>query len=326
LPEVAPSYSAQRATAARSEWPRLAPWAALGLGSPLRRQEALAGYIAILPWLLGFLIFSAGPIAVSLVLMFVRWEVLTPPTWAGLENFDRLIHDPLVLTTLWNTLFYTVLAVPLHLAAALAAALLLNVGVRGTNVYRVLIYLPSQMPAVASAILWFFIFSPTYGLANAVLGWFGVPAQQWLYDVNLVKPSLVIMAVWSLGGAMIIFLAGLQSIPDVLYEAARIDGAGVWRLFRHITMPLLSPTIFFNLIIGMIGSFQVFTNVLIMTDGGPGSSSLMYVLYIYRNAFQNFRMGYASTLAWVLFLIVLVLTVIQFRVSRSWVYYEAEPE
>ena len=220
-----------------------------------------------------------------------------------------MIHDPLVPVALWNTFFYTILAVPLHLAAALAAAMLLNVGVRGTNMYRVLIYLPSQMPVVASAILWFFIFSPTYGLANGVLGWFGIPAQQWLYDVNLVKPSLVIMAVWSLGGAMIIFLAGLQGIPEVLYEAARIDGAGTWRLFRHITVPLLSPTIFFNLIIGIIGSFQVFTNVLIMTDGGPGNASLMFVLYIYRKAFQNFRMGYASVLAWVLFLIVLVLTV-----------------
>ncbi|HEY3057721.1 MAG TPA: sugar ABC transporter permease [Chloroflexota bacterium] len=317
-----PSYPAQRAASVRSALPRLT----LGLGSPLRRQEAIAGYVAVMPWILGFLIFSAGPIVMSFVLMFMRWEVLTPPAWSGLDNFDRLIHDPVVPISLWNTFIYTILAVPLHLLAALAAALLLNVGVRGTNVYRVLIYLPSQMPVVASAILWFFIFSPTYGLANGILGWIGVAPQQWLYDVNLVKPSLVIMAVWSLGGAMIIFLAGLQGIPDALYEAARIDGAGAWRLFRHITVPLLSPTIFFNLIIGIIGSFQVFTNVLIMTDGGPGNSSLMFVLYIYRNAFQNFRMGYASLLAWVLFLIVLVLTVIQFRVSRSWVYYEAESE
>jgi multiple sugar transport system permease protein len=329
LPELA-SATAPGVTVARGQAPALGErlgslrrgW--LGPGSRQRRDEAIAGYIAILPWLLGFLIFSAGPIVVSFVLMFMRWEVLTPPTWAGLENFDRLVHDPLVPVALWNTLFYTVLAVPLHLAAALGAALLLNVGVRGTNYYRLLLYLPSLIPVVASAILWFFIFSPTYGLANAVLGWFGIPAQQWLYDVNLVKPSLVIMAVWALGGAMIIFLAGLQGIPDVLYEAARIDGAGAWRLFRHITVPLLSPTIFFNFIIGIIGSFQVFTNVLIMTDGGPGNASLMFVLYIYRNAFQNFRMGYASVLAWVLFALVLVLTAIQFRVSRRWVFYEGE--
>src|SRR5262249_53565656 len=208
LPDVLRSYPARPAPPIRSTL----PWLSLRLGSPLRRQEALAGYLSIVPWFLGFLIFSAGPIVMSFVLMFMRWEVITPPAWSGLDNFDRLIHDPLVPVSLWNTLFYTVLAVPLHLAAALAAALLLNVGVRGTNVYRVLIYLPSQMPAVASAILWFFIFSPTYGLANGILGWFGLPSQQWLYDVNLVKPSLVIMAVWSLGGAMIIFLAGLQGI------------------------------------------------------------------------------------------------------------------
>jgi multiple sugar transport system permease protein len=180
------------------------------------------------------------------------------------------------------------------------------------------------MPAVASSILWFFIFSPTYGLANAILGWLGIPPQKWLWDTNLVKPSLVLMAIWGLGNAMIIFLAGLQGIPDALYEAAMIDGAGTWRLFVHITLPMLSPSIFFNLTMGIIGSFQVFTNVFMMTSGGPGNASLMRVLYIYRNAFVFFRMGYASLLAWILFAIVLVVTAIQLRVSRMWVYYEGE--
>ncbi|HEY3109078.1 MAG TPA: sugar ABC transporter permease [Chloroflexota bacterium] len=226
--------------------------------------------------------------------------------------------------SLFNTVFYTALVVPLHLLAALIAALLLNVGLRGTNVYRAIIYLPSQMPLVASSILWFFIFSPTYGLANALLGYLGLPEQAWLWDVHLVKPSLVIMAVWAFGGAMIIFLAGLQGIPETLYEAASIDGASGWDRFRHVTLPMLSPTIFFNLIIGLIGSFQVFTSVYVMTSGGPGTASLMLVLYVYRHAFQNFKMGYASALAWLLFGIVLVLTVIQFRLSRRWVYYEAE--
>jgi multiple sugar transport system permease protein len=218
------------------------------------------------------------------------------------------------------------LAVPLNMLAALLAAMLLNVGVRGTNLYRAIIYLPSQMPAVASAILWFFIFSPTYGLANDFLAWFGIPPQQWLWDVNLVKPSLVIMAIWAFGGAMIIFLAGMQGIPEALYEAADIYGATIWTRFRHITIPMLSPVIFFNLVIGIIGSFQVFTNVFVMTNGGPGNASLMLVLYIYRNAFQNFKMGYASLLSWVLFAIVLVLTVVQFRTSRMWVYYEGEAQ
>jgi multiple sugar transport system permease protein len=180
------------------------------------------------------------------------------------------------------------------------------------------------MPLIASSILWFFIFSPTYGLANALLGLFGLPEQAWLWDVDLVKPSLVVMAVWAFGGAMIIFLAGLQGIPEVLHEAAAIDGASSWHRFRHVTLPMLSPTIFFNLVIGIIGSFQVFTNVFVMTQGGPGTSSLMLVLYVYRHAFQNFKMGYASTLAWLLFCIVLVFTVVQFRLSRRWVYYEGE--
>lgn len=290
----------------------------------LRHQEALAGLLAILPWFVGFVLFSAGPIVASFILMFMEWEVITPATFSGLGNFRRLFRDSLVIQSLHNTFFYTILAVPLNLVAALFAALLLNARIRGTNVYRALIHLPSQIPAVASAILWFFILSPTYGLANDVLAWFGIPPQQWLWDVRLVKPSLVMMAIWGLGNAMIIFLAGLQGISETLYEAAAIDGAGSWRLFRHITLPMLSPSIFFNLTMGIIGSFQVFTNVFIMTSGGPGNASLMLVLHIYRNAFVNYRMGYASLLAWILFLIVLAVTALQLRASRSWVYYEGE--
>ena len=295
-----------------------------GQNRSLRTREAFAGYIAVSPWIFGFLIFSLGPIIASLVLVFTKWEVITPVEFIGFKNFTRLASDKLVLQALGNTFFFTFLSVPLSMVAALCAALLLNVNVAGTNVYRALIYLPSQMPAVASAILWFFIFSPTYGLANNILGWFGIPGQQWLWNVDLVKPCLVVMSIWNLGTGMIVFLAGLQSIPESLYEAARIDGAGVFRLFQHITIPMLSPTIFFNLTMGIIGSFQVFTSVFMMTAGGPGNSSLMLVLYIYRNAFQNFKMGYASLLAWVLFLIVMLITVIQFRVARGWVYYEGE--
>jgi multiple sugar transport system permease protein len=290
----------------------------------MRRREALAGYVAILPWLLGFLFFTLGPLVASFGLMFTDWEILTPPSWNDFGNFRRVAADSLVPISLYNTLFYTALAVPLNLLAALLAALLLNVGVAGTNVYRAVTYLPSQMPLVASSILWFFIFSPTYGLANAALGLVGIPEQAWLWDVNLVKPSLVLMAVWAFGGGMIIFLAGLQGIPEALYEAAAIDGANGWHRFRHVTLPMLSPTIFFNLIIGVIASFQVFTSVFVMTQGGPGNASLMLVLYVYRHAFQNFKMGYASLLAWLLFAIVLAFTIVQFRVSQRWVYYEGE--
>lgn len=290
----------------------------------MRREEAIAGFICILPWFLGFLFFALGPVLVSFGLMFMRWEVLTPPEFVGLANFERFFKDPLVVKSLVNTGIYTVFAVPLQLLMALFAALLLNVNVKGTNIYRTLLYLPSQMPLVASSILWFFIFSPTYGLANSLISVVGIPPQKWLFDTQLVKPSLILMSTWSFGNAMIIFLAGLQGVPEVLYEAARIDGAGKWALLRHITLPMISPVILFNLIIGLIGAFQVFTNVFIMTDGGPGNSSLVLNLYIYRNGFENFRMGYASVLAWVLFAIVLVMTVIQFRLSGKWVYYEGE--
>lgn len=292
--------------------------------SKMRRDEAVAGYLAILPWFLGFLIFAIGPIIASFVLMFMHWEVLTPPTFAGLDNFKRFFADPLVGKALINTAIFTVFAVPLQLGVALFAALLLNVDVKGTNIYRTLLYLPTQMPAAASSILWFFIFSPTYGLANQLLGAVGIPPQKWLFDTTLVKPAIILMATWGFGNSMIIFLAGLKGVPDELYEAAKIDGANRWALFRYITLPMISPTILFNLIIGLIGAFQVFANVFIMTAGGPGNASLMLNLYIYRNAFQNFRMGYASVLAWVLFSFVMILTLIQLWVSRRWVYYEGE--
>lgn len=296
----------------------------LGSGLTMKQREAIAGYVAISPWMIGFLVLAAGPILASFGFMFTKWELITPPEWIGLNNFRRLLGDPLVPKALWNTFFYTVLSVPLNLIAALFAASLLNVRVKGSNIYRALIYLPSQMPVAATAILWFFIFSPTYGLANGVLGWFGIEPQGWLWDSQLVKPALVIMAVWNVGVAMIIFLAGLQGVPEALYEAAMIDGAGAWKRFRHVTLPMISPTILFNLIMGIIGSFQVFTQVYIMTGGGPGNASLMLVLHIYNNAFAAFKMGYASVLAWVLFCIVMILTAIQFRLSRKWVFYEGE--
>ncbi len=282
------------------------------------------GYIAILPWLIGFLVFTAGPMVFSAYLTFTSWELITPPEWIGLANYEFLLKDKMFLDTLRNTTMYTVISVPLQLIIALGVALLLNLNVRGTNWYRAIIFLPSQTPAVASAMLWFLIFSPTSGLANVILKWFGVPEQRWLWDVNLVKPALITIAVWAFGGAMIIFLAGLQDIPQSLYEAADIDGASAVSKFFNITVPLLSPTIFFNLVIGLIGAFQVFTPVYLMTRGGPGTSSMMMNMLIYRHGFEEFNMGYASLLAWVLFLIVIVLTIVQFTVARRWVYYEGD--
>jgi multiple sugar transport system permease protein len=292
--------------------------------SPLRRKEATFGFIAILPWLLGFLIFTAGPMVFSAYLIFTEWELITPPEWVGLANIRTLLDDQMFRDTLLNTAIYTVVSVPLQLLVALGVALLLNQNIRGSNLYRAVIFLPSQTPVVATAMLWFFIFSPTGGLANAALDVFGIPPQRWLWDINLVKPALIAIAVWSFGSAMIIFLAGLQDVPQSLYEAADLDGASAFSKLMNITLPLITPTIFFNLVIGLIGAFQVFTPVYLMTGGGPGTSSMMMGLLIYREGFEEFNMGYASLLAWVLFLIVIVLTAIQFSVAKRWVYYEGD--
>jgi multiple sugar transport system permease protein len=288
----------------------------------LRRRESLIGYAAITPWVVGFLLFTAGPMVYSAYLAFTDWDLISPPQWVGLENFGELSEDTVLREVLWNTFIYTGLAVPLQLVAALAAALLLNLEIRGKNLYRAVIFLPSQIPFVATAILWFIIYNPNYGLANNLLSGLGLPSVPWLEDTRFVKPALIIMGVWAFGNAMIIFLAGLQNIPVHLQEAAKIDGAGAVSRFRYITIPMLSPTIFFNLIIGTIGALQVFVPPYVMTNGGPGNSSLMGVLYIYQEGFQNFDMGYASLLSWILFTVILILTFIQFRLAKRWVYYE----
>lgn len=288
----------------------------------LRRRESLTGYLAISPWLLGFILLIAGPMAFSTYLMFTSWDLISTPRWVGLANVSRLIHDSVFREVLWNTIFYTCISVPVQLALALGVALLLNLEILGRNVYRAAAFLPSQIPYVATAILWFIIYNPNFGVANQILGKFGFSEIHWLDNTHWVKPALIIMSVWAFGNAMVIFLAGLQGIPLHLQEAASIDGADIFRRFVHVTIPMLSPTILFNLIIGTIGALQVFVPPYIMTDGGPGNSSLMGVLYIYQVGFQNFDMGYASLLSWILFLIIMLLTLGQFRLARRWVYYE----
>jgi multiple sugar transport system permease protein len=287
-------------------------------------REAVDGWLFILPWSLGFLFFTAGPMLASAALSFMEWEILTPATWVGLANFRLMLQDPLFYKSLYNTAFYTFLGVPLYLVASLLMALLLNLPLRGTSIYRTFFFVPSLTPSVANALLWVWIFSPDFGLANYFLQAVGLPPQKWLFDVNLAKPSLILMGLWGIGSQMVIFLAGLQGIPQVLYEAAHIDGANNWQRFWNITLPMLSPTIFFNLVIGIIGSFQVFTTAFIATQGGPQNATLFYVLYLWRNGFDYFKMGYGAALAWVLFLIVLILTLIQFKIAKRLVYYEIE--
>ncbi|MFN8489033.1 MAG: sugar ABC transporter permease [Caldilineaceae bacterium] len=290
--------------------------------SSLLRREAIEGFLCITPWLLGFILFTAGPMIASIWLATTNYEILRPISFTGLANFTKAGRDPLFFKSLWNTAYYTALYVPLHLITALLVALLLNVKVRGLGFYRVIYYIPSIMPAVASAFLWMWIFNPNYGLANALLHLFGLPPQKWIFDETLAKPSFVIMGLWGLGSAMLVFLAGLQGIDPVLYEAADIDGANSWTKFWRITLPMMTPVLFFNLIIGIIGSFQVFTTAFIATKGGPNNATLFYVLYIYRQGWEFAKMGYASALAWVLFIVVLLLTLVQFKLAGRWVYYE----
>lgn len=290
-------------------------------GSLLRR-EALDGYIFILPWIIGFVVFIAGPMVASFLISFMRWEIVTPPAWVGVEQYRKLFNDSRFYLSLYNTAYYVFIGVPLHLLLALLAAMAMNLNLRGIRFYRTIYFIPSITPVVASSLLWLWIFNPEFGLANAALTALGLPRLFWLQDPALAKAAFIIMSFWSIGGQMVILLAGLKGIPRTLYEAAEIDGAGRWASFRHITLPMLSPAIFFNLILAIIGAFQVFTQSYIITGGGPENATLFYVLYLYRMAFENFQMGYASAMAWVLFLIILLFTFAQFRLSDRWVFYE----
>jgi len=340
-------------------------------GRKLLRREAWAGWLFAAPWLLGFLIFTAGPILVSILFSFCHYDVLHPARYVGLKNYRDLVADPLVWKTIYNVGFLSLLGMPLGMAAGLALAMLLNAKVRGMAWYRTAFYLPSIVPAVANAILWMWILQPDFGLVNAGyratigahvapfvqatvgaletwlahqaealptwLDWLGGPlrnpwwlhwlveAPKWLASESWSKPALILMGLWGAGAGMIIWLAGLQGIPQHLYEAAELDGASAWQQFRHVTLPMLTPYIFFNLIIGTIGSLQRFVDVYIMTNGGPVDSTQVPVLYLFRNAFQYFKMGYASSMAWFLFVIILVLTLIQLKVAPRWVHYEGGP-
>jgi multiple sugar transport system permease protein len=299
----------------------LAWWVRMGA---MRRREARAGLLFVLPWLLSLLIFTTYPVLATFYLSLTDYNVVQPPTWVGLHNYRTMLTaDPAFWTSVTNTAYYTLLAVPLGLVGSLGLALLLNLRVRRLGVYRTLIYLPALAPPVASTIIFIGLFDPDGGPINAVLQHVGLPALGWLNDPTWSKPALVILSLWGLGAGALIFLAGLQDIPQALLDAAAIDGAGPWQRFRSVTLPLLTPVILFNLVIGIISSFQVFTPALIIggTTGKPLESTLMLMVHIYRNAFRYFAMGYASALAVVLFLAVLMVTLAIFGSARAWVYY-----
>jgi multiple sugar transport system permease protein len=294
-------------------------------GKPLTasRRDAIDGYLFILPWILGFFIFTIGPMIASLYFSFTDYNLLEPSKWVGLANYQELFgKDKLFPISLGVTFRYAAASVPLQLALAMLLALLLNQRVPGIRFYRTAFYLPSLLGGVALTLIWMWIFSPQFGLLNSLLRQVGIEGPLWFQSSRWALPGLIIMSMWGVGGTMIIFLAGLQNIPGHLYEAAEIDGAGAWSKFRNVTLPLLSPTIFFNLVMGVIGSLQTFAQAFIATAGGPSNATLFYNLYLYMNAFQYFEMGYASALAWILFVVILALTLLVIRSSPMWVYYE----
>lgn len=285
-------------------------------------RRTLIGYSFIFPFILGFILWFLIPAGTAAWLAFQDWNMIRAPRFAGFDNFTRMANDKLFWQALKVTLIYSLISVPLRLVFGFLVAVLLNTKVRGMPFFRTIFYMPSIVPAVANAVLWAWILNSEFGLLNAGLAMFGINKIHWLQEPELALPALIIMSLWTIGGSMVIYLAGLQGIPDVFYEAAEIDGAGSLSKFFNITVPLMSPIILFNLVMGIIGSFQVFTSGFLITDGGPQNATLFYVLYLYRSAFEQLKMGYSSAMAWVLFALIMIMTWVVFKWFGNQVYYE----
>ncbi len=290
--------------------------------SPRRRRDYLTFLAFIAPNFILFGVFTFWPFVYSFVLSLTKWNLIGKAKFVQFDNYEKMVADPVFWQVLKNTVYLALGVVVVKLILALALALLLNQRLAGRTIYRAIIFSPTFTTSVAVAMVWTWIFDPFYGVLRVPLGWFGLPSPEWLSDVNWSLPAIIIVSIWSgLGYDMVIFLAGLQSVPREYYEAARVDGASRWQVFRSITFPLLSPTTFFLTITAIISAFKTFDIVSVMTGGGPLNSSNVYIHYVYQNAFKWFKMGYASALAVVFFIIVLIITLIQFRISRRWVYY-----
>lgn len=293
--------------------------------SKLMRQstrEALYGYLLASPWIAGFVIFTLGPMIASLIIGLYSTDFLNKWEFVGLHWYRSVLTDKLVHKAFLNTAYFSFATVPLNTLLALIIAVMLNQGIRWQSFWRTVYYLPSVVSGVAVALLWRWLYDPEIGLFNTVLKWFGIEGPRWIFSQEWAMPSIILMALWGAGGAMLIYLAGLRGIPTALYEAAEIDGAGPLRRFFAITLPLLTPTIFFNVVLNVIGSWQVFTQALIMTNGGPNNATLTAVLHLYRTGFQNTYFGYAAAQAWALFLVILIFVLLALRSATSWVHYE----
>jgi multiple sugar transport system permease protein len=295
--------------------------------SPTRRREVVEGYIFLLPWIVGYVAFSGGPIVASAFLSLTKYNVLLPPTFIGLKNYVyALTQDDLFIPAILKTFYYAILVVPPAICLSLAIAILLNQKLIGTAFWRTMFFLPTLTPVVAAALLWRWMLNPDVGLVNYLLAMVGIQGPGWLTSIEWSVPSLALIGLWtSVGGAqMIIFLAGLQNLPQELIEAAQIDGAGAWTRFRHVTLPMVSPTIFFNLVLGIIFALRTFDVAFVATNGGPARATWFISIHIYQNAFVSFDMGYASALSWMFFLILLAATFVQIRLSGRWVFYAGE--
>ena len=290
----------------------------------MRKREAIMGYVFLTPWIIGFLVFLVGPMIASFFLSMTEYKMIRPPVWIGLGNYERMLTDPFVLRSLKVTLTYTLFAVPLNLISAMAVAVLLNQRIVASGIFRTVFYLPSVISGVAVALVFAWIFNFRFGILNFFLSLVGIHGPNWLGDPDFALSAFVVMSLWGIGGNVVIFLAGLQGVPVALHEAATIDGASPWIRFWKITLPLMTPVILFTMVMGVIGTFQTFTQAYIMTGGGPANATLFYLLYLYKNAFNWFEMGYASALAWLLFIIILVCTAILWSTSARWVYYEGD--
>jgi multiple sugar transport system permease protein len=291
---------------------------------PMRQstREAIYGYALMSPWIIGFLVFTVGPMIASFVISLFSTDFLTKTEYIGLHWYSAAINDKLVHKALINTAVYSFVMVPLSTVIALMIAVLLNQGIKGQSIWRTIYYLPSVVSGVAVSLLWRWLYQPDVGLFNSLLLKIGIQGPRWIYSEEWAMASIILMACWGSGAAMLVFLAGLRGIPTQLYEAAKIDGADSITQFFAITIPLLTPTIFFNVVMNIIGSWQVFTQAYVMTQGGPNNATLTMVLYIYRKAFEGFVFGYASALAWLLFLLILIFVVLALRSASTWVHYE----
>ena len=291
---------------------------------PFLTRRDLLGYLFISPWIVGFLAFTFLPFIASLLLSFTDWNIVGTWNWVGLDNYQKLVSgvDDRFSVSLSNTLFYAVVNVPGTQVIALTLGMLLNKKARGISLFRTLFYVPAIATGVGTTYLWTQIFSTHGGLVNTFLGWFGIVGPNWLYRLTWSMPAVITVGLWNVGTSMLIYLAALQGVPQSLYDAASVDGANPFQKFTSVTLPMVTPAMFFNIILGFIGSFQVFTIVYVLTNGGPANATLVYSLYLYQVAFRNLRMGYAASLAWILFLIILAITVVQLVTARLWVYYE----